>query len=288
MDHGLPGATGPGADVIQLQFVGMMVGVVRKELESWGAAVRGQQPRALAEHYSDNASVVPPGAAFLKGSEALLTFSDVVTGHANDANASILDIEVSDGIAYVCGAFYFQPSRAGEPVVAGQHVTVMRRTGEDWRIRTQLFHGKADDRPFPITPAADQPAMLELGTTDSGQVPRDAFIGAVTAIAGLRRSWQENDVRAVRRFFTNEALLLLPDDNAPSRGVALDDAIRAAMTTSTRFETVELDFTSSGRLAVLVGEVVLESRNGQRHSGHYIAVFAKDGRAWRIRSLVVS
>jgi ketosteroid isomerase-like protein len=288
MDHGLPGATGPGADVLQLQFVGMMVGVVRTELESWAAAVGRQEPRALAEHYSDNASVVPPGSAFLKGGEALLTFSDSVIAHANAANASILDIEVSDGIAYAYGAFSFQPSRAGEITGVGQHVTVLRRTGENWQIRTQFFHGSKGSRPFASAAAADQPARLELGTTDSGQVPRDAFIGAVTAIAGLRRSWQDNDAPAVRRFFADHALLLLPQHDTPARGGALDEAIQAAMATFASVETIELDFTSSGRLAVLVGELVLEARNGESHSGHYIAVFAKDGRTWRIRSLVVN
>jgi ketosteroid isomerase-like protein len=288
MDHGLPGATGPGADVLQLQFVGMMVGVVRSELESWSAAVRGREPRGLAERYSDNASVVFPGAAFLKGGEALLAFSDGVIEHANDANASILDIEVSDGIAYAYGAFSFQPSRAGESTGAGQHVTVLRRAGENWQIRTQFFHGSKGSRPFAIVAVADQPAMLELGTTDSGQVPRDAFIGAVTAIAGLRRSWQENDGPAVRRLFADHALLLFPEDDAPARGDAIEEAIRAAMARFASVETAEVDFTSSGRLAVVVGELVLEARNGESHSGHYIAVFAKDGRTWRIRSLVVN
>jgi ketosteroid isomerase-like protein len=288
MDAGLPGVSGPGADGMRLQFVGMMMGVVRGELESWGAAVRRQDSRPLAEHYNPDASIVQPGAAFLKGNQAMHAFSEGVTGRANDANASMLDVEVSDGIAHIYGAYHFQPLVAGTPTSSGRHVTVLRRYGADWRIRTQFFDPGASAQPFPGVPAGTEPFMLELGTTDSGQVPRDAFIGAVTGLAGMRRAWQENDASAVRRFFTRDALLLLPGDEAPARGAAVDDAIRVAVTAFASFDTLELDFTSSGRLAVLVGEYVLERRNGRDDGvGHYVALLAKDGRDWKIRSLVL-
>jgi ketosteroid isomerase-like protein len=288
MDPGLPGGSGPSADGMKLQFVGMMMGVVRGELEAWGASVREQGNSPLADHYSLDASVVQPGAAFLKGSSALQSFADRVTSDANDANASMLDMEVSDGIAWVYGAFRFQPREAGIAASAGRHVTVLRRVGADWRIRTQFFHAGADKLSFPDVEASGEPSMLDLGTTDSGQIPRDAFVAAVTSIAGLRRAWEENDVPAARRFFARNAMVLMPNDEAPARGDAVADVIRGAVASFASFETTELDFTSSGRLAVLVGEYSLPGRSDEAaHDGHYTALLAKDGRDWKIRSLIL-
>lgn len=288
MDHGLPGASGASADGMRLEFVGMMMGVVRGELEAWTSAVREPTTFPLLEHYSSDASVVQPGAAFLKGESALQTFAEGVTVNANDATASMLDLEVSDGIAWVYGAFRFQPRNAGMTESAGRHVTVLRRAGDDWRIRAQFFHADQDTPAFPGIAASDEPAMLELGTTDSGQVPRDAFVAAVTSIAGLRRAWEERDIAAVRRYFSNDAMLLMPHDAAPARGEAVDDVLRGAVTTFDSFETSELDFTSSGRLTVLVGEYNLGGgASTPAHAGHYTALLTRDGREWRIRSLIL-
>jgi ketosteroid isomerase-like protein len=288
MDHGLPGVSGPNADGMRLEFVGMMMGVVRGELDAWGASVRDRGAPPLADQYSTDASVVQPGAAFLKGQNALHTFAERVIITANDANASMLDMEVSDGIAWVYGAYRFQPRQAGALASAGRHVTVLRRNGDDWSIRAQFFHAGKDDAPFPDIAPSDEPAMLELGRTDSGQVPRDAFIAAVTSIAGLRRAWEENDVSAMRRFFSRDAMILMPGDEAPARGEAVEPLIRSAVTSFTSFETTELDFTSSGRLAVLVGEYNLGSPAGNAgRDGHYTALLTKDGRDWKIRSLIL-
>jgi ketosteroid isomerase-like protein len=80
----------------------------------------------------------------------------------------------------------------------------------------------------------------------------------------------------------------MPNDEAPARGDAVADVIRGAVASFASFETTELDFTSSGRLAVLVGEYSLPGRSDEAaHDGHYTALLAKDGRDWKIRSLIL-
>jgi hypothetical protein len=49
---------------MRLEFVGMMMGVVRGELDAWGASVHDQGASPLADQYSIDASVVQPGAHF--------------------------------------------------------------------------------------------------------------------------------------------------------------------------------------------------------------------------------
>jgi ketosteroid isomerase-like protein len=149
-----------------------------------------------------------------------------VTITANDANASMLDMEVSDGIAWVYGAYRFQPRWAGALASAGRHVTVL--------------------------------------------------------------AWEESDVSAVRSFFSRDAMILMHGDEAPARGDAVEPLIRSAVTSFTSFETTELDFTSSGRLAVLVGEYNLGSpASNAIRDGHYTALLTRDGRDWKIRSLIL-
>ncbi len=285
-DAGLPGVAATSSNQVRNQFVSMMLGTIRGELDSWGAALRREGSRALSDHYAETAVIAQAGGDLLKGGDAVRSFGTAVLGLANDGALSMLDFEVSDGVAYVYGAYHFQAARAGTAGSAGRHVTVFRRASGQWRIRIQLFAPTEAGAPYPGLSESGAVGAIELGTTESGNVPRDAYIASLTQMAALRRAWAGRDAPAIGRLFERNALLHMPGLEVPARGAAIVDAVRNAMDGFGTLHTVELDFTASGRLAVVVGRYVLEGSGGRSADGRYIATLSRDGTSWRIRSLV--
>lgn len=285
-DPNLPGVAGTSSDLARAQFAAMMVGAVRTTLDSWSQAVRRQGGRTLEAHYTEDAAVVQPDSDFLKGADAMRLLASALQASASDANASLLDVEVSDGIAYVYGAYDIAPARAGTEASRGYHVTVLRQRGDDWAIRTQLFDPRTASRPFLDVPGETEVGMIEIGTTASGRVPREDFAGAVTLIAGFTRSWEEGDVRTMREAFADGALLQLPGAEVAARGGAVPAAMDSARVRWASFRTTELDYTASGRIGVMLGRYTLGDAPAGV-AGHYIMVVSREGNDWRIRSLVL-
>jgi ketosteroid isomerase-like protein len=287
-DPGLPGVPGSSSDAMRDPFVAMVLSVVRENFDSWAAAVRSEGPRPLHAHYAADAFVVQPGAGFLKGQEALRLFEGALSTRANDGNISMLDVEVSDGIAYVSGGYYFQPAIAGTTGSTGRHVTVLRRErADEWRIRTQLFAANAPAGPFPGVAESAEPTLIDVGLTSSGMPARDTFFSVVTLLASLTRAWSEDDLRSVAGMFAPNALLHVPGLETPARGAEVRAALEAALARFGAIQTLELDFTASGRLAVIAGRHQLEISEGEDRAGFYSLVLVRTDSDWKIRSLVL-
>lgn len=285
-DPNLPGVAGTNSDLARAQFAAMMVTAVRTTLDSWSQAVRGQGERALEAHYTEDAAVVQPDSDFLKGADSMRLLAGALQAGASDANASLLDVEVSDGIAYVYGAYDITPARAGTESSRGYHVTVLRQRGRDWMIRTQLFDPRTTSRPFLAVPGETEVGMIDIGTTTSGRVPREDFVRAVALIAGFTRSWEEGDVATMRAAFDDGALLQFPGAEVAARGNAVPAAVDSARVRWPSFRTTELDYTASGRIGVMLGRYTLGDAPAGV-AGHYVMVVARDGNEWKIRSLVL-
>lgn len=283
--EGLPGVAGSSSDQARAQFAAVMIGHVRVALESWGAALRGQSERALQEHYARDAAVVQSGSDLVKGAEALQAMASSLGARVDAGHASLLDVEVSEGIAYVYGAYDL--TSGGMTASRGYLATVLRQSRSEWLIRTQLFDARAGSAALYGVPGDSEVGVIHLGTTASGSVPREAFAAAVTLMAGFSRAWGEQDAAWLRRAFTDGALLQLPDAEVAARGHAVAAAVEGALARWTSLETTELDFTASGRLAVLLGRYELGAGGEPGPSGHYLLVFARDGTAWKIRSLIL-
>lgn len=287
-DPGLPGVGGSSSDDLRTPFAALVLGAVRTELDSWSTAVRGQSARPLDDHYSAVASIVQADGPFLKGATATGEFADALRSRVDDGFLSLLDVDVSDGIAYIHGAYQFRSADGRDAASSGRHVTIYRRENGAWKIRTQLFHSDAPARPFPGLPASPDPDAIELGLTEGGEIPRAAFLAAVTTLASITRAWTANDATGIAASFGRNALLHLPGEAAPVRGAAIEGGLRAALDRYGELSTLELDFTASGRLAVMVGRHSLAAPGEEGHGGHYILILAREGQTWRIRSFVLA
>lgn len=283
-DPGLPGVAATSSTGARAPFVRMMLGIVRGELASWEAAVRGAGRRPLIDHYASGATVIQPGGDAVK-QDGVVALSDSLPLWASDAVASQLDADVSEGIAYVYGAYEFMPRRAGTAGSRGRHVTVFRGNEQGWHIRLQLFVPN-EATAFPGIPADLEPGMMEYGTTATGSVPVGAVQGVLRTVAELRRLWEEKDVRGLRRLLTADALVHFPENEVAARGDALAGALQAAMERYDNLQTVELDFTASGRIAAVLGRYVARA-DGAFAGGPYALVLVRDGNTWRIRSLLL-
>lgn len=287
-DAGLPGVAPTSSDAMRDPFVAMALGTIREELESWGRSLRRERGRSLHDHYATDAFVVQPAAGFVRGDSAILALERALSTRTSDGDLSLLDIEVSDGIAYVFGGYFFQASVAGTSGSAGRHVTILRREGAaGWRIRMQHYRPDPPATPFPGLAESPEPEVIEVGTTVSGQSSRDTFFRAVTLVAAVARSWRENDARALSRLFAPNALLLLPDHEMPARGPAVAVALDSALVRHGALHTIDLDFTASGRLAALSGRYLLESRDAEDRHGFYTMILVRRDSDWLVRALVI-
>ncbi len=139
-------------------------------VEAWKAAWEGDDPRALAALYAQDAVLFPYEGEHAAGRAAVQALLTEQLARSRDLRSVMIDFTASGSLAYYAGRFTYtvQDPAGGTHVASGTYVLVMERDGSRWKIRSHV------ERPDLTAVRADLAAA---------QVPAPATESAVAAPA---------------------------------------------------------------------------------------------------------
>lgn len=128
----------------RMEYRAEMLGELNELMSDWRAAWSGDQLDEIAELYTDDAVVSPPGETpTARGRDAVAAFLAELLAGAGGIETNLADFDVGESLAYAMGQFSYPVTAASGVRVAGRvegkFVTVFRQEGSHWRIRSQLF-----------------------------------------------------------------------------------------------------------------------------------------------------
>jgi ketosteroid isomerase-like protein len=118
-----------------------------KAAAGWEAAYNDKNADAVAAIYTDDAQILPPGAAAVSGRAAVKDYwaNDIATQWAKisvKADSSM----ISGDLAVRSGAWSIE-----SPALTGKFVEVWKRSGDGWQLHKDIWN-------LDVTPAAPPPA----------------------------------------------------------------------------------------------------------------------------------
>jgi ketosteroid isomerase-like protein len=121
---------------IMAEYHAEVIEHVNRVMGEWGAAWGRDDLDGVVGLYWDNAVLIPPGGAPLRGLDAIrehLTRTLPTTGRME---AFMLDFDASGGMAVVFGNYMLED---GGTQRTGPLITVYLQRGRTWKIRSQVF-----------------------------------------------------------------------------------------------------------------------------------------------------
>lgn len=298
----MPGGRSIDFDQERATFRAAILDQVRPVMDSWQGAWRGDAGPSVESFYTPDAVVAVPGCT-VGGNRTIADFARGARRNVAGLSPSMLDFDASDDLAYVYGAWSGTPA-SGRLGAQGRLVTILRRSGEGWRIRSQLFVADSmsggvfpeveQTEPLPslerrvaVGPRAAEPVSRERRERpDAGTSRRiSAYRDLMSTMASLRSAWGADDADQVSSLMREDAWVQLPGAvNWAGRVTAAD--LGKVLPRFGTLNTAELDFDYGDTLAYMSGRYYVERESGPAESGAYVAVFQNLGSGWLIRSLV--
>ena len=276
-------------DLQRAQFNSLMIKTVREFNTAWqNAWPVGAGTNRLAEQYSAMATLLPPAGGLVSGQAVIRSTTDSLLAYVRETTLALTDYEGSEGIAYYYGSFEMQPRQPTAAMVTGQHVTVLKREANGFRVRMQLLlAAQAAGLPrieavHPSGPLTTE-AMSNKGTLDR-------YRSANELMSALRRAWSQSDTAALFGLFEQGAMVQLPGQAVGGKlnqVHARKDLIDYLSRTG-ELHMVTLDFDGASRMSVIVGRYYLEVDGSPSIDGYFAMVVTGYRDDWRIRSLILS
>jgi ketosteroid isomerase-like protein len=138
-----PGFRTPSRETIKAQFIDDILKGLEPARVEWSRCVRNDDLNSLMKLYSDDAILVPPNGAPIKGRKLIRQFWEGVLPHIGDIDSGLADVDGSGVMAMIAGAFTLQSTRDDGTSVqrTGSLLTVYVRVDSRWFIRAQTFSG---------------------------------------------------------------------------------------------------------------------------------------------------
>lgn len=135
-----PGYTQIDTRQIFAEFHAEVLANLNEVMDAWGTAWSTDRVEDLIDLYWENAVLIPPETAPVRGAEALAAYFEGAMSSQGAVEGFMLDFDASGGMAVVYGNFLMQlqGDRGGQEL-SGSLVTVYLRRGRTWKIRSQIF-----------------------------------------------------------------------------------------------------------------------------------------------------
>ena len=96
---------------------------------------------AVATHYTEDATVLPPGAEMVMGRNAILTFWKSAADQIGDIKLTAVDVKpLGSNAAREIGTFSLRTKAAQSQQVTGKYVVVWEKVGADWKLATDIWN----------------------------------------------------------------------------------------------------------------------------------------------------
>ncbi len=111
---------------------------LNKLMADWARAWKADRADEVADLYWENAVLIEPDQAPLRGRDAIRTHLEETLPLRGEVEAFMLDFDASGGMAVVYGNYQLTENGTQR---SGPFVTVYLLKGRSWKIRSQVFTG---------------------------------------------------------------------------------------------------------------------------------------------------
>jgi uncharacterized protein (TIGR02246 family) len=114
---------------------------IEKLNDAWTAAFNKGDAAAVAALYAEDAYVLPPGSAMVKGRAAIEAFWRQAAQQMTDAKLTTLDVlPLGRSAAREIGTVTLKTKSQPPQEVVGKYVVVWRKVGRDWKLATDIWN----------------------------------------------------------------------------------------------------------------------------------------------------
>jgi uncharacterized protein (TIGR02246 family) len=114
---------------------------IEKLNDVWTAAFNKGDTAAVAALYTEDAYVLPPGSAMVKGRAAIEAFWRQAAQQMSDAKLTTVDVlPLGRSAAREIGTVTLKTKSQPPQEVVGKYVVVWRKIGRDWKLATDIWN----------------------------------------------------------------------------------------------------------------------------------------------------
>ena len=114
---------------------------IEKLNDVWTAAFNKGDAAAVAALYTEDAYVLPPGSAMVKGRAAIEAFWRQAAQQMSDAKLTTVDVlPLGRSAAREIGTVTLKTKSQPPREVVGKYVVVWRKIGRDWKLATDIWN----------------------------------------------------------------------------------------------------------------------------------------------------
>ena len=114
---------------------------IEKLNDAWTAAFNKGDAAAVAALYTEDAYVLPPGSAMVKGRAAIEAFWRQAAQQMSDAKLTTVDVlPLGRSAAREIGTVTLKTKSQPPQEVVGKYVVVWRKIGRDWKLATDIWN----------------------------------------------------------------------------------------------------------------------------------------------------
>jgi uncharacterized protein (TIGR02246 family) len=114
---------------------------IEKLNDVWTAAFNKGDAAAVAALYTEDAYVLPPGSAMVKGRAAIEAFWRQAAQQMSDAKLTTVDVlPLGRSAAREIGTVTLKSKSQPPQEVVGKYVVVWRKVGRDWKLATDIWN----------------------------------------------------------------------------------------------------------------------------------------------------
>jgi uncharacterized protein (TIGR02246 family) len=114
---------------------------IEKLNDVWTAAFNKGDAAAVAALYTEDAYVLPPGSAMVKGHAAIEAFWRQAAQQMSDAKLTTIDVlPLGRSAAREIGTVTLKTKSQPPQEVVGKYVVVWRKIGRDWKLATDIWN----------------------------------------------------------------------------------------------------------------------------------------------------
>ena len=114
---------------------------IEKLNDVWTAAFNKGDAAAVAALYTEDAYVLPPGSAMVKGRAAIEAFWRQAAQQMTDAKLTTVDVlPLGRSAAREIGTVTLKTKSQPPQEVVGKYVVVWRKIGREWKLATDIWN----------------------------------------------------------------------------------------------------------------------------------------------------
>jgi uncharacterized protein (TIGR02246 family) len=114
---------------------------IQKLSDSFSQAFNKGNFAALSKMYTQDATLMPPQADFVRGRDNIQTFWKAASEQVGDIKLTTVDVKaLGSSAAREIGTFTLRAKGQQQQEVVGKYVVIWEKDGDDWKLATDIWN----------------------------------------------------------------------------------------------------------------------------------------------------